>query len=196
VARVSYAIEGVRYTREVFVSAPDQVVVVRLGADRPGRLSFSASLGRLQDAAREVEGPGRMTLAGRLGGEGGLAFQASLLVLPEGGRHEAFLERTAVEGADAATLLLAAATSFRGGDPRAECERRLREAAARGYERLKADHVADHQRLFRRVALRLGPAAGRAGVDELPTNERLERVKGGARARSSTRSTSSSGATC
>ena len=44
VARVSYQSEGALFTREVFASFPDQVIVVRLECDKPGRLSFTARL--------------------------------------------------------------------------------------------------------------------------------------------------------
>ena len=181
VVRVSYRVAGVRYAREAFVSAPDQVVVVRLSADAPGRASFSAGLGRPQDAESRVVAPDRMDLVGALGGGAGLAFQASLRILADGGRLEPFVERIAVEEADAATLLVAAATGYRGEDPKAGCDRRLEAAAAKGYERLRADHVADHQRLFRRVSLRLGAPRDGDDVSALPTDERLERVKRGAR---------------
>jgi alpha-L-fucosidase 2 len=177
VARVSYRMDGVRFVREVFVSAPDQVVVVRLTADAPGRLTFSASLDRSQDARALTVARDRIDLAGRLSCERGLAFQASLKVVAEGGRLEEYPERISVEKADAVTLVLAAATSFRGADPRAVVEWQLSAAAAKPYQRLRDDHVADHQRFFRRVDLRLGaPSAAEAG---LPTDERLERVQRG-----------------
>jgi alpha-L-fucosidase 2 len=179
VARVRYRLGGVTYQREAFVSAPDQVVVVRLTADAPGKVSFSLLLDRLQDARTEVVGRDRLDLVGALAGGQGLSFQASVKVLAEGGRLEPFVERVAVVEADAVTLLVAAATSFRGEDPRGACDRRLAAAAAKPYERLKADHLADHQRLFRRVALRLGAAGASDEAAGLPTDERLARVQKG-----------------
>jgi alpha-L-fucosidase 2 len=179
VARVRYRLGGVRYTREVFASAPDQVLVVRVEADRPGQVSLSVGLDRAQDARTEVVSPGRIDLVGALAGGRGLAFQASVRVLAEGGRGDAFPERATVDGADAVTLVLAAATGYRGGDPRGTVERQLAAAAAKPYARLRADHVADHRRLFDRVDLRLGPAE--AAVSSLPTDERLERVRRGER---------------
>jgi alpha-L-fucosidase 2 len=179
VSRTSYRVGGVRYTREVFVSAPSQVVVVRLTADAPGRISTSVSLDRSQDARTQIVAPDRIDLVGGLAGGKGLAFQASLKILTEGGRLEPFTERIAVEGADAVTLLLTAATSFRGKDPAAENERHAA-AATRPYDRLRADHVADHQRLMSRVSLRLGPA-GEDPLAGLPTDERLTRVQKGER---------------
>ena len=180
VARVSYTADGVRFVREAFASAPDQVVVVRLSADRPGRLSFSAFLDRSQDTVTTVVAPDRMDLVGGLGGGKGLAFQASLKILAEGGRLEPFVERIAVDGADAVTLVVAAATAYKGADPRVECERHLETAAAKPYAGLRADHVADYQRLFRRVDLRLGKRQAADPLSGLPTDQRLDRVTTGA----------------
>jgi alpha-L-fucosidase 2 len=176
-ARVSYRAGGVAYAREVFVSAPDQVLVVRLTADQSKHLTFSIALDRPQDAQTEVVSPERIDMTGRLGADG-LSFQASLKVSAEGGRLEADPERVAVEKADAVTLVLAAATSYRGVDPRAACERDLK-AAAKPYERLRADHVADHERFFRRVDLRLVPAAAKDERTSVPTDERLAAVQRG-----------------
>jgi alpha-L-fucosidase 2 len=181
IARVSYRQGGIRYTREVFASAPDQVIVVRLTADAPGKVSFSAALDRSQDARSTVDGSNRIDLVGGLAGGRGLAFRAGLEIVAEGGRYEPFIERIAVEEADAATLMLAAATSFRGDEPKELVERRLAAAVKKPYERLKAEHVADHQRLFRRVDLQLGPAGSADDLESLPTDRRLDRVKKGER---------------
>jgi alpha-L-fucosidase 2 len=177
IATTTYRVGGVRFTREVFASAPDQVIVVRLTADRPGQMTFSTWIDRVQDATTEIAGQDRLDLVGQLGGGRGLAFQASVKILPEGGRTETYIERIAVDGANAATLVLAAATSFRGGQPRDIVQRQLAAAAAKPYAQLRTDHIADHQRLFRRVALTLADVGSDARL--LPTDERLERVKAG-----------------
>jgi alpha-L-fucosidase 2 len=179
VARTSYRVAGVRYTREVFVSAADHVLVVRLTADVPGRISTSVSLDRPQEARTRIVAPDRIDLAGGLDGGKGVAFQASLRILAEGGRLEPFTERIAIEEANAVTLVLAAATSFRGQDPAAENARHLA-AADKAYVALRADHVADHQRFFRRVELRLA-GDGEDPAAALPTDERLQRVQKGER---------------
>ena len=178
VARVDYRSGEAGFTREVFVSAPDQVVVVRLTADRPGALSLYARLARSQDARVQVSGPDRIEVIGRLGADG-LAFRAALRIRAEGGRVEPFVERIGIEAADAVTLLLCAATSFRGADPGADCESRLRAASAKPYAELRAAHVEDHRRLFRRAGLRLGDPEANAAAARRPTDERLERVAAG-----------------
>ena len=174
VARVSYRIDGVLHTREVFASHPDQALVVRLTVDRPGALSFGAWIDRQQDARTEIAGSDRLNLIGHLAGGKGLSFLASAKVIADGGTQETFPERILVEGANAATVVLSAGTSFRGNNPQQQVERALSQAAAKTYDRLLADHSTDHQKLFRRVSLNLGTANA-----DLSTDERLERVRQG-----------------
>ena len=178
IASVTYTVEGVTYTRECFASPIDQVVVVRLSADKPGRISFRAGLKTPQKAALQVKGTDTLVLDGVNGAADGIAaalkFQARVQVLATGGRSGAEKNRVTVSQADSATLLVAAATSYRSfddvsGDPAAIVSSQLQKAAAKSYERLRLDHIAEHQRLFRRVSLDLGPSdSGR-----LPTDERI-----------------------
>ena len=175
IAHVAYRAGQIVFSREVFVSHPDEAIVVRITAGRPGALTFSMWMDRSQDAATSVHGLDRVNMIGGLGGRRGLRFQASAKVIPDGGRLDTYPERILVENATAATIVLTAATSYRADDPEAAVERHIAAAAHKGFERLRADHLADHQRLFRRATLRLGPAA----ASTLPTDERLERVKRG-----------------
>jgi alpha-L-fucosidase 2 len=177
IARVRYLNAGVRYTREVYASHPARAIVVRLTVDRPGALSFSTWIDRTQDARTTIVGTDRLDLAGQLGGHG-LSFLGSVKVLHEGGTIEAFPERLLVDGATSATLIVAAATSYRGDAPRATVDRDLEAVSASSEADLRRAHIADHQRLFRRASLRLGPD----GADPhaaLPTNARLARVQQG-----------------
>jgi alpha-L-fucosidase 2 len=194
IARVTYRVDGVRYTREVFASHPDQVIVVRLSADKPGALSFGTWIDRQQDARTEIVGDDRLDLIGQLSGRRGLAFLASARVIREGGTQETFPERIYVEKANAATIVLAARTSFTSasgvqhlsesgnGQPpaqlRAHVDRELSQAAAKAYAELETVHAADHRRFFRRVSLQLGSSASDA-LASLPTDERLARVARG-----------------
>jgi alpha-L-fucosidase 2 len=182
VAQVAYTVGDVRFTRELFSSAVDQLLVIRLTADRPGRLSFAATLSREQDAHTRAQGAERVVIEGEAIARGerhplepkvGVRFRGVLHVAPEGGRVRADGKQVVVEDADAATLFFAAATSFRNADPAARCEQDLR-AAAKPYAQLLSGHVRDHQRLFRRVAFDL-----RAPAVDLPTDERLRRVQAG-----------------
>ena len=174
VASVRYRVGEVVHRREAFSSHPSQVIVQRLWASRPGSVSFTAALASPHASARSRRtGSDTLTLQGQVQ-EGGLRFEARLEAVVRGGRASVTDEGLVVEGADDATLLLAAATSFVdfrdiSADPGVRCGRTLDAAGARTFADLRRTHVADHQRLFGRVSLDLGttPAA------ELPTDERL-----------------------
>jgi len=176
-AVTSYRLGDTEYRREVFVSAVDQVMVVRLTADRPGQLSFKAALdrdrGRNIDMIRPV-GPDRIAMRGRTGGEQGIVFRAVLQASCKGGRLSVIGNHLVVHGADEATLLLAAATSYRHGDPEAECLRTIDAALAHPYETLRERHIADYRALFGRADLTLGVSDPELAA--LPTDARLNRI--------------------
>jgi alpha-L-fucosidase 2 len=183
IASVRYTAGGIQYMREVFASAPCRCIVVHLRADKPGSVSFRAAMSRAADATTEA-GRGRLILIGQAlpksaPGERqtGVRFRAEVKVSVAGGSIESAGDHLEVNAGDSATLTIVAATDYREKDLAAACERDLT-AASHRYEALRSQHVADHQRFFRRVHLELPvDAATRA----LATDERLERVQQGAR---------------
>ena len=118
VASVNFLASGVRFRREIFVSAPDQVIIVRLKADKPGQISFSAGVTTPQKiSAVSVERTNTLILSGT-GGEmrgikGVVRFQSRLQIVPEGGTLSATSNRVTVASANAVTLYIAAATSYK-----------------------------------------------------------------------------------
>ena len=184
-AHVSYTTGSVTFDREVFASAPDQVIVVRLTASRPGQISFEARLNTPQRATveatadgdlvmRGVNGDGRGATADGQPMTGALRFESRVRVLTAGGTRTAAGDAIVVRGADAATLLIAAATSYRryddvSGDPAAAVAAALGVAAGKTVEALRAAHVRDYRRLFDRVTLDLGPSTRAA----IPVDERV-----------------------
>jgi alpha-L-fucosidase 2 len=187
---VRYRIGGRQVQREAFVSAADNVLVVRLTTDaRPGEgtVSFTAGLYRPIDAAPSVLGDDGLALVGRAG-EHGTAFAAHLRVLHDGGALQSDGGWLRLEGARAATLLLTCGTDFHGGDPAATAAEDLRLAAAMDFDTLRARHLAAHRRLYDRAEVAIGSDADAdavASVDAddgqegVPTDDRLERVKAG-----------------
>ena len=181
--RVSYVSEGVSFSREIFASAPDQVIVVRLTASRPGRISLEARLGTPQRATVEATADGDVVMRGVNGDgvgttadgrpmTGALRFEARVRVLATGGTRRASGDAIVVRDADAVTLLIAAATSYRtfedvSGDPGARVAAVLAPAAGKSIDALRAAHLRDYQPLFRRVTLDLGASKA------LPTDERV-----------------------
>ena len=179
IASVAYKQNEVTFTREVFASAVDQCVVVRLAADRAGKISFEASMSRPADFAVEPVSPDRVVMKGRVtqaGQHSGVRYESHLRVIPEGGKLTVTGKGLRLEGAKAATLLIVAATDYRGDDPKSACERHMASAIKKDYLELRRAHVAEHRRLFRRVSLNLG--TDEAAVR--PTDERLKAAIGGA----------------
>jgi alpha-L-fucosidase 2 len=189
VAGVVFEAGGTAFRREVFASAPDQLLVVRLIASRPGALSFTAKFDCPHRAATATGlGSNRLALRGRVADTeertksrfaNPLRFEAQVEARTDGGSVTVSENGLEVKGANAVTLLLSAATSFKNfrdvsGDPAAACERALSVATGKSYDSLRQAHIADHQKLFRRVALNLG--AGKA--TSLPTDERLRETGG------------------
>lgn len=175
VVRVRYGVGDVVYTREAFASAPDDVVVMRLTASKPGALTCFLTMSREQDAVL-VPMADRLALVGRCDGGEGLAFRLEALLEPEGGSLHLCEGGLRLENAEALTVRFAGATSFCGKDEGVFCETRLANARRRSYEELRERHIADHRRLFDRVELDLGDS----DVSSLPTDERLRRVRAGA----------------
>lgn len=179
-ARTSYRRDGVRITRVVFASAPDAAIVVRVECDDVCP-AFDVALTRPADATLEAVGDNRLRMFGQATHEGrnpGSRFEAQLQVRPEGAGRVAVDGGSGlrVEGAQAVTLFLTAATDYWGEDPEAAARERLDRVASRDYEQVRADHIADHQHWFNRVRLSLGNSGDLA---HLPTDERLRRVQEG-----------------
>ncbi len=184
-AVTTFTADGVRYRREVLASAPDQIIAVRIEADRPGSVNLDATLERAGVAvAAAGDGTLVMTNAGIESADGGVTFAAALKVVSGTGSASANGSKLEIRKAGAVTLLLAAATTYNLRDPfaplardvRAAALAGVREAAAMPYTRLKQRAVDDHQRLFRRVDLRVSSDP----VPDRPTDERLKAVQGGA----------------
>jgi alpha-L-fucosidase 2 len=183
VARVTYSIDGVQFTREVFASVPDEVIVVWLSADKKGSIGFRASMDRPADFA--VHTRGQDTLLLREGSEHKeqIRFAGEALVVPSGGSVHAEGTEIVVADADAVTILIAGATDFKGGpfaggDPEAQCERAIAQARKRSAEEILARQKAVYQPVYRDMSLHLGAATD--ANDSLPTDERVKRVSAGA----------------
>ncbi|UCD52426.1 MAG: glycoside hydrolase family 95 protein, partial [Phycisphaerales bacterium] len=174
IARTTYRVDGVTYTRETFVSFPDQVVVVRLSCDQPGALNLSATLtSPNEDVQTQAAGDDTLAIRGRardftLRGNtetipGQVRFEGRCRVKLNGGQATVDDEQITVENANAATLMIAMATNVRSyqdisADPAARCAEVLKRVATKTPRQVRDAHMADHQALFRRVRLDLGQA--------------------------------------
>jgi alpha-L-fucosidase 2 len=197
VVKVSYRQGDAIMTRQAFVSWPDRVLVVRVSADKPGRVSVGAQFRGpyLETCVAERDrlvmdgtwkGPfsapptGMDGLIARTEGNG-LRYEAALVARLEGGRSEASGSALNVRDADAVTFVLAMATSLVNyhdisGDPAARCRNVLDAVAGKDFATLYRRHVDDFRGLMGRVHLNLGDASLSAN----PTDQRLQAVRGGA----------------
>ncbi|RMD73807.1 MAG: glycoside hydrolase family 95 protein, partial [Lentisphaerae bacterium] len=175
ITRVQYTIDDITYVREVFASAPDQVIVVHISANRPASIRFTAWFQR--NGAQTVAGPeNALILRGKLS----LSYEARLIPIVHGGQVSTNNAKLHVQNADEVTLLISAATSYVAprhiaADPALRCQTILARARRKTYRQLKEAHLADYQPLFSRVSLDLGgnDAANR------PTDERLKTFRKG-----------------
>ena len=179
IARVSYTSGGVHFTRECFISAAHQVLVMRLTADKPGQISFTAAFDSPQKSEVTTSGADMLSLQGissdANGVKGAVHFHALARAKAEGGVIRAEDGRLIVTGADAVTVLVSIGTSYNNyHDVSGDASRRARLFLGlnpfRPYGKLRDAHVADHQRLFHRVALDLGTTE----AARRPTDERVK----------------------
>jgi alpha-L-fucosidase 2 len=205
VTMVRYRVGEATYVREAFASYPDQAIVIRSTCDRPGGLTLAVRMDSLLHHSVRAHGVNQLVLRGRcpahvdpsyldhtaspiLYDESdrgvGMAFEARLYVVTTGGEVVSEGEGLRVIAADSVVLLLSAATSFDGPDkpagaggvdPSAQAVMHLKAAADKSHQDLLAAHVADHQRLFRRVTLDLGTTDA---IDQ-PTDQRLREFRQG-----------------
>lgn len=183
VTRMRYQRDDVTYSREMFVSAPDQVMVLHLTADRPKSISFTAQLDRPERFNTEPEGNDGLLMTGQLdnGTDGkGMKYTARVRVKTRGGSVSTGGNKLIVRDADEVLLFIAAATDYRGfaglqlSDPRGATKKQMRQAFAKPFKTLLEAHVADYRKYFDRVSLHIGPDASTA--DE-PTPERVRAEK-------------------
>ena len=192
IVKVSYTEGDVKMTREVFMSYPDHVMVMRVSADKPGRVNVEARL--KSPFQRQVAAAGnRLTMKGtwsylptrifdliaKVDGDG-MSFQTDVVALPEKGALAATDSSLVVAGANAVTFVLTIATDYVnykdiGGDPSARCEEILAAVSGKSYRQFKATHLKDFSGLMGRVHLTVGDGAENAR----PTNERVAALKNG-----------------
>ncbi|MEK8103896.1 glycoside hydrolase N-terminal domain-containing protein [Micromonospora sp. M12] len=164
-ATTSYVLNGVRFQREVFASAPDQVIVIRLTADRANAITFTATFGSPQRTTVSSPDAATIGLDGVSGNMEGITGQVRFLALANaavsGGTVSSSGGTLRVSGATSVTLLVSIGSSYVNyrtvnGDYQGIARRHLDAARTIGFDQLRGRHVADYQALFNRVSIDLG----------------------------------------
>lgn len=169
--------DGIVFTRELVVSKPDEIIAQRLTADKPGALSFTASLSRKQNANFSTSGD-RQIMDGQLpfdkpgGGGVGVKFQAQLGARVKGGKVLATAKGIEITGADEVVLMVSAGTDLRNPDFPGIVGDRLAKAQAKSFDGITTSSSADHARLMGRCQLSLPDGPNSC----LPTPERVRKA--------------------
>jgi alpha-L-fucosidase 2 len=202
ISKVSYKVNGVKYVRETFISAVDDVMAIRITTDKPGTLNLQLTLNREKDAKTFTKQNNELWLKGQIidipaseggyddnpggSGPGGkhMKFAAGLKAFVDGGTVSAINDTLFVKEGVSVTFYYCAATDYnlqklnfdRKINPLARVETILTKAANKSFDELKEAHVAEHSALFNRLSLKLGTDLSKL---KLPTNQRLDSVKAG-----------------
>jgi len=160
ISTVTYTSDQVSYTREVFSSAPDQSLVIRITADRPGSVTFSARLSRPGNKALIKASGNEITMSEHTGNGIGVRMQTRLRLIGDGGKIVSGGDSIQIEKANSVTIFLTAATDYSGRDPDMISASQLENVSKRSYSDIKKDHITDYQKYFKRVSLDLGSGDG------------------------------------
>jgi len=180
ISRVYYTVEDTSYCREIFSSAPNQVIVMRFKSSGPKKISFRCILRRARYFEKVTSfSNNTLVMNEKCGGEGGVRFALCLRAEAKHGNVYIIGEHLVVEDANDVTLLISAATSYRYEDPYITAMDFINNAEKYSYDELLAEHVKDYERLFKTVELNINDDDIEQPRYMLPTDERLENVRGG-----------------
>ncbi|RNI36240.1 glycoside hydrolase family 95 protein [Hanamia caeni] len=180
VAKTSYKVGNVTYTRQVLASFPDRIIVVRLTASKPGSLSFNAFYSTPQpNAEMKTTSSKELTIAGTTidheGIKGMVRFKGITRIKTEGGSLSVTDTSLLVKGANAATIYISIATNFNNyqdlsGNQNERAATYLNKAYPKNFADILRAHISAYQKYFNRVKLDLGTT----DASRLPTDERLK----------------------
>ena len=183
ISKTSYVVDGVNYTREAFVSLADRVLVIKISADQPGKISFTANFNSPHlDPKIEIQEDSQLSLWGKTssheGVEGKVEFNALAKIKINEGTAKQANSSIEVKNADNVIIMVSIATNFNsyldlGGDEMERAKAYLDSAFEKNYDQLKAEHIKKYQKLFDRVVLDFGYSE----ASKLPTDVRLSNFR-------------------
>lgn len=201
ISKVSYEINGIKYSREYFVSYPDQIMVIKLTSSKPDALNFDIKFESLlknkvltTQSSLKAKGYAPVHAAPSYLGDvpnavvfnenKGTRFTALVKIKNTDGKIVTTDSTLGLKGGSEALIFISIATSFNGYDKNPATEGLNDEVLAYGqmdkafpkdFQQIKNDHLADYQKFFKRVSLNLGQTE----APDLPTSDRLKRYAEG-----------------
>ncbi|MBI5983264.1 glycoside hydrolase N-terminal domain-containing protein [Clostridium perfringens] len=175
---VKYNYKGVNYEREYFCSYPDNVMVIKLKADKASSLTVDVRNEGAHNGKNLSVENNTLILSGAIE-DNGMKYESQIKVINTGGSIQDKEDRISVENADEITIIMSAGTdyineypTYKGEDPHSAVTERINNAVNLGYNELKSRHIEDYKNLFDRVNLNLGELK----LDK-PTDEMLNEYK-------------------
>lgn len=172
VMNISYELGDVLYKRELFISAEDQVMMMKLSTSKKNALTFTAHLSRKTSGPVYKCDDKSVALEGSAGAKG-VNYASIISAESVDGKVYAIGDHLMIEGATEVTLYLSAKTDYYGENPLEVCKKQLRDARMKSYKELKERHIKEYSTYFNRVDFNLDVEK----YNHLPTNERLEGYK-------------------
>lgn len=165
---------GVKYTRTVIASHPDEVIIVHFSADKKGSISFVSAIDGRDDNYDKNEAYDDKTVLFTV--SDGIPYACAITVRAKGGQCGTDANRLFCKEADEADIIIAAQSAWRTGDYEKKAVNQAKTAARKPYEKLLDRHISDYRSLFDRCSLTLSPVG--ESITK-PTDERLADVKNG-----------------
>jgi alpha-L-fucosidase 2 len=172
--------DGASFRRQTFASHPANLIVTRISADKPGKTNAVVQLGCVhKDQSVTLEVPATLVLRGKVSLDG-VAFEARAVVSHSGGILKTTQDSLEITGADSVEIRLTAATNVESwkslaADPARRVKETLARSSNKNYQTLLDEHLADHRKLFRRVAIDLG----RTTAADATTDQRIMDFRNG-----------------
>lgn len=175
VASVSYTSDRTNFRREVFSSAPDKALVMRITADNPEAITFTARLSRPGNKALIKTSGNIISMSEHVGNGNGVKMEARVKFLKEGGTISQGGDSIRIEKANSVLIFLTAASDYSEPDPASCSEERLEKVSSRSFAEIKDAHVTDYRSFFDRLSIDLGSSDG----SYFPTDARIAAMQNG-----------------
>ncbi|MCH7411060.1 glycoside hydrolase family 95 protein [Belliella sp. DSM 111904] len=183
--KTRYKIGQTTYHREAFASLTDDVIVIKISADKKSVINFKAKLtSPHKSSSQSVEHDSKLILTGKTsnheGVEGLVRFKTIAEIRNFGGKIKESNDGLSVEKADSVHIFISTATNFKryddiSGDENYLSEWVLDKVDKNNYQKLKNTHIEKYKQYFDRVSLQLGST----NTPNIPTDVRLKAFKNG-----------------
>jgi alpha-L-fucosidase 2 len=167
IANCTYVVDGATYKREYFTSFGNDVSIIKLSANKPGKLNLTIDLSRPERSVT-VEKNGELQMYGQLKSgtdNGGMQYLTKVKTQLKGGSLSNDGNQLVVKNATEVIIYVSAGTDFRGADYKTNVDTKLATALKANYAVERAQHIAKYQKLFKRVTVNLGTGTA---AEELP----------------------------